>query len=463
MGSTGGSYDQLSALLNSAQGQNLPADQWNALRDQAAYAQNTRPALAAPQPWQGTYYSQQPPQQVPVTLGTGERQNVQIDPGVLSSILQNSRGTTQPQWHESNAGNDFGYNQLASQSQSATAPQLDTPQQRMSWLQAQPQLRNATGPQFSAYYEQKFGIDPYSDQMRDQKNKEAAVKMQQDQSSLQGAGINQETDLAKQYSAEPGEILNTLAYRNLTRDQNTQQLREAQQGEPVWAKNALSFAIEPKFIPGQNGLPGTTSPARIVQINPQDAHSIQFLANQRLQNMGSQQQFSSPLNMTQGQGAPSQYGPFQMPQDPHSEFATLAASRPASLGGPQPQAPANPQQQSDWVNSAFSGASPSQLQAYLTAQSDPSLQAPPSTAAQTLAWRNRALASSATGASGALDFLYHSARQAEIRGGNVLSGVGNGAIGLGGGTDDYFQPTTPTPSSLPNPLTWMLHRMGIGQ
>lgn len=342
-------------------------------------------------------------------------------------------------------------------------------------------------------------------------------------SQQQAAMLAQETDLAKQYNAEPGEILNTLAHRNLTRDQNTQQLREAQPGEPVWAKNALSFAVEPKFVPGQNGLPGTTTPGRFGIIPEQDAHSLLDSANARLQmqreaqsqmaqpdtqsavaapmaqsaprntgwgifgnegnagdyqtkylqdeanvaGLSPQQYLQSIVNKQMGSGAAApataQPGGFQMPQDPHSEFATLSASRPASLGGPQPQSPGTPQQQSDWVNSAFSAAAPSQFQAYLQAQANPSQQAPPSTAAQTLAWRNQALASSASGASDALDGVYHGARQAVIRGGNVLGGIGNGAIGLAGGTDDYFQPTTPTPSTLPNPLTWMLHRMGIGQ
>lgn len=277
---------QLFALLGSQQGQNLGASQWNALRDAADYAQNSR---GGPQPWQGTYYAQQPQQQTPVTLGTGERQNVPIDQGVLSQLLLGARGTTQPQWHESNAGNDFGRNDLAQNAQ--PAPQLDTPQQRMSWLQTQPQLRNATGPQLSGYYEQTFGIDPYSDAVRDQKNKEAAVKMQQDQMGLQKdrQGLSQSSQIfpftlsdAQQKNAQAA-AMNPI---DLQKAQLSNYMDAAHTFDPQATPEMIKTTYNDPAHPNQFEIPGSyeadplqpgkfiQKPSRLVWAQPQDVQSL---------------------------------------------------------------------------------------------------------------------------------------------------------------------------------------------
>lgn len=382
----------LLAFLGSSQGMSVPADQWNAARDYAAQMQNMsgtvrpygidngtgNPGWLGNQPLPGTPGGSYDPAQlsigmnqlmagsggggygfgqavprspsplgmmggmggsVPVSLGGGVRENAMVNPGTLSSLITAGRGTTAPMWHESNAGNDYGY--MPQTNQQASSPMPSDPHGLMSWLQARPELVGATGPQLDAYFQQIKGTDYNTALQQAQQNLTASIKNQQDQQALTGGQITQESDIAKQYGAEPGAILPTLAYRNLTRDEKTQQLREAQPGEPVWAQNALSFYDEPKFVAGQNGMPGTTTPGRMVQITPQDAHSIQFLANQRLQGQGAGQQWQMPIGSAMSQGSPSQFGPFQMPQTPaaiqalRAEQASLAAQAGAPAQAPQ--------------------------------------------------------------------------------------------------------------------------------
>lgn len=358
----------------------------------------------------------------------------------------------------------------------------------------------------------------------------------------QAGQLANENGIAAQYGAETGQILNTLAKRHLTRDPATQNLAEAKPGDPIWARDALSFYIEPKYVPGQNGLPGTTTPGRMAQITEQDAHSLLDAANARVQvqrqqpqggmqeasyqpgygpsarqntgwgifgnegnagdyhtfhlqdeanaaGMSPQGYLASILQRQMGGGggsAPAMTGGFQMPANPHDEFADLSSRRTAALGGTpgvqQAAAPgyalgsaADPLRStpsdvlSNGMMTSLGASSPLGLMLAnrMALQSPEQVQqdqasiptSPQSAAAAGLAFRNAAPGYAGAG----MDAAYHGVRQGVIRGGNILKDVGNFGLGVAGNDQGYFTPQDPTPSSLPNPLTWMLHRMGVGQ
>lgn len=423
LGQTGGTPAQLFGLLNSPQGQSLGASQWNALRDQAAYAQNS---AGGPQPWQGSYYTQPQQVQTPVTLGSGERQNVGLDPSTLQMLLQQSRPNTQPQWHESNAGNDYGYNALASSA--TTGPQLDTPQQRMSWLQSQPSLRNSTAPQQSGYYEQLFGIDPASDQLRQQKNAEAYVKMQQDQIGIGKGYGEQADDIAKGAGGTPESIINSVAYRDLIRDPQTGLLRQPKTGENPDVSGYLSHYVETHMDASDPTMPARMVPGHFEGITPNSLQTLQFLLNARNQSAANPRQYSMPMGgggpTTQGPMQPQGIQPFSMPQTTAAEFAALHAARPASL----PQVAVQPDQAS--------------VQ-------------PTGTAASALAFRNAI----PDVIGGVADAGWHALQNAGTHTANALRTAGNVAYGLAGNDQDYFQQQPAQTSSLPNPISWFIHRL----
>lgn len=294
---------QLTSLLNSPQGQNLGAGDFNSLRDAQSYAVNSR---GGPAPYQATYYAQQPQTQVPVMLGTGERQNVGLDPNVLAGLIQSSRGNPQPQWNESNSGNDFGYNSLAASA--PQAPQLTSPAQRMAWIQSQRALRTATAPQQSGYYEQTFGVDPFSDQLRAQKNMEAAIAMQQKQAEMQKTGFDAFTTATKSLGADnPQEFLTSY---------NTDPSRPNQ------------FLIQGKTVPDTN-MPGqfVQQPPRWQFVQPEAAKYALSLAPQG---------YSAGLSSDQAA----------------QRFVALHAKGSPDMGTPAPSAPSQPSPTMDTAQAA---------------------------------------------------------------------------------------------------------------
>lgn len=237
LGQTGGNASQLFALLNSQQGQNLDAGSWNALRDQAAYAQNS---AGGPQPWQGTYYSQQP-QQSPVALrtGTGEQQQSSYDPTLATALSQKyfspqtqpsfGRFGNQLQVNGQTVSNDIGGaasaagmspdNWVQQQVANAGVPKFDMGQAFQGAL-SDPRLQGLPMLQRLGAVTGAAGMSPADYAAIQQRQAEAAVKLQQQGLDLQkgqlgildekakGLGFDNWQQIATSYGNNPDAVGN---------------------------------------------------------------------------------------------------------------------------------------------------------------------------------------------------------------------------------------------------------------
>jgi hypothetical protein len=319
--------EDIAAYLASPAGNSLPPSAWNDL----AQRQGSAPSANAPtglQPWQAGYINPNPgglnpyeahalmfanpglyadavangrvpsatgapaPVQQAIRLQTGQGEGQEVPYSSADVNYAAQRYFTAPHPPSQAFLNSFpGFQQ--DESAIRTIPQ----NQQQPWsMQAayqnastDPRLAALSGLQRRAVLTAASGYDPMDYQQQQTANIKAAVSVQQDY-------LQQQNEIAKSAGSTPDAILGSAGYRNLIRDKDTGLLRAAQPGETPDAPNYLSHWIEPKYSPGEMGLPGKQTPGHFEGITLQDLHAIQSLANRNLQT--GDQPYSLPQNAT---------------------------------------------------------------------------------------------------------------------------------------------------------------------